>query len=95
MSRPLAKEDSVEEELVRRVRALGGRCEKMRMQGKRGFPDRLVILPGGRIHLVETKRPVGGVLSPHQISLHAIYKTLGVEVAICRNSADIDRLLSP
>jgi hypothetical protein len=52
-------------------------------------------LPGGRIHLVETKRPVGGVLSPHQISLHAIYKTLGVEVAICRNSADIDRLLSP
>jgi hypothetical protein len=53
----------------------------------------LVILPGGRIHLVETKRPVGGRLLPHQISLHAIYKALGVEVAICRNSADIDSLL--
>jgi hypothetical protein len=54
----------------------------------------LVILPGGRIHLVETKRPVGGRLLPHQISLHAIYKALGVAVVICRNSADIDALLS-
>jgi hypothetical protein len=93
MSRPLPKEDSVEEILVRRVRALGGRCEKMSMQGRRGFPDRLVILPGGRIYLVETKRPVGGRLSPHQISLHAIYKALGVPVVIARNSADIDNLL--
>jgi hypothetical protein len=94
MSRPLAKEDSVEELLVRRVRALGGRCEKMAMKGRRGFPDRLVILPGGRIHLVETKRPVGGRLLPHQISLHAIYKALGATVAVVRNSEDIDRLLS-
>jgi hypothetical protein len=93
MSRPLAKEDSVEEELVRRVRALGGRCEKMAMQGRRGFPDRLVVLPGGRIYLVECKRPVGGRLSPHQISLHAAYEALGVRIAICRNSADIDNLL--
>ena len=93
MSRPLVKENSVEQELVKRVRALGGRCEKMALQGRRGFPDRLVILPGGRVHLVETKRPVGGRLSPHQISLHAIYKALGVAVVICRNSADIDDLL--
>lgn len=93
MSRPLAKEDSVEELLVRRVRALGGRCEKMALQGRRGFPDRLVILPGGRMILCECKRPAGGRLSPHQISLHAIYKTLGVAVAVVRNSADIDQLL--
>jgi len=93
MSRPLVKENSVEQELVKRVRALGGRCEKMALQGRRGFPDRLVILPGGRMILCECKRPVGGRLSPHQISLHAIYKTLGVRIVICRNSADIDNLL--
>ena len=94
MSRPLPKEDSVEEELVRRVRSMGGRCEKMAMQGRRGFPDRLVVLPGGRMILCECKRPVGGRLSPHQISLHAAYEALGVRIAIVRNSADIDALLS-
>jgi hypothetical protein len=89
------RENSVEEELVRRVRALGGRCEKMSMKGRRGFFDRLVVLPGGVIWFVECKKPVGGVLSPHQISLHAAYKALGVDrVAIIKNSEDIDRLLS-
>jgi hypothetical protein len=94
MSRPLPKEDSVEEELVRRVRALGGRCEKMAMKGRRGFFDRLVVLPG-RVIFVECKRPVGGRLSPHQISLHAQYRALGATVAVVRNSEDIDCLLSP
>jgi hypothetical protein len=94
MSRPLAKEDSVEELLVRRVRALGGRCEKMAMKGRRGFFDRLVVLPGNRVIFVECKRPVGGRLSPHQISLHATYKALGAVTCVVKNSVDIDALLS-
>jgi hypothetical protein len=89
-----SREDTVEEQLVRRVRAMGGRCEKMAMKGRRGFFDRLVVLPGARIFFCECKRPVGGRLSPHQISLHEVYRTLGVEVRIIRNSEDIDKLLS-
>jgi hypothetical protein len=87
------REDTVEEELVRRVRALGGRCEKMSMKGRRGFPDRLVVLPG-RMVLCECKRPVGGRLSPHQMSLHSVYRSLGAAIVILKNSADIDLLLS-
>jgi hypothetical protein len=86
------REDTVEEELVRRVRALGGRCEKMSMKGRRGFFDRLVVLPG-RIVFCECKRPIGGRLSPHQISLHAAYKALGAVTCIISQSADIDDLL--
>jgi hypothetical protein len=86
------REDTVEEELVRRVRALGGRCEKMSMKGRRGFFDRLVVLPG-RVVFCECKRPIGGVFSPHQIQLHAAYKALGAAIAILQNSADIDNLL--
>jgi hypothetical protein len=89
-----SKEHTVEEQLIRRVKALGGRCEKMSMKGRRGFFDRLVVLPGGRVAFCETKRPVGGVLSPHQIQLHDAYRALDVEVWIIRNSADIDTLLS-
>ena len=88
------RENSVEEELVRRVRALGGRCEKMAMKGRRGFFDRLVVLHGGRIVFCECKRPLGGVLSPHQISLHEHYRVLGAEVALIKKSEDIDQLLS-
>jgi hypothetical protein len=88
------RENSIEEELVRRVRALGGRCEKMSMKGRRGFFDRLVVLQGGRVVFCECKRPLGGVLSPHQISLHEHYRVLGAEVALIKKSEDIDLLLS-
>ena len=91
VSSPL--EQAVETELVKRVRAAGGRCEKVTVLGNRGFFDRLVVLPG-RVIFVECKRPKGGRLSVHQIERHRRYKALGAAIAIVTNSADIDRLMS-
>ena len=87
------RESAVETELVRRVRALGGRAEKVVVLGSRGFFDRLLVLPGGRVIFAECKRPKGGRLSAHQIERVRIYIALGAVVAIVENSADIDRLL--
>ena len=56
------KESVVETELVKRVRAIGGICEKTRVIGRRGLLDRVVVLPGNRVVFVELKRPVGGRL---------------------------------
>jgi hypothetical protein len=89
-----SREDTVEEQLVRRVRALGGICEKTRVIGRRGFFDRVVVLPGGRVVFCECKRPVGGRLSPHQIQRIAQYEALGAEVRVIHNVEDIDKLLS-
>lgn len=93
-----SKEHTVEEQLLRRVRAMGGICEKTRVIGRRGFFDRVVVLPNGmgsgRVIFVECKRPVGGRLSVHQIQRHAAYRALGAEVALVLSTADIDRLLS-
>jgi len=86
-------ENLIEAELVVRVHAIGGVCEKMQAIGRRGFFDRIVVLPGGRIVFVELKRHSGGRVSPHQRDTHARYRALGVEVAIVRKSGDIDRLL--
>jgi hypothetical protein len=86
-------ENSVENELVKRVKAIGGRAEKVIALGRRGFFDRLVVLPGGRIIFVECKRPRGGIVSPNQILLHDAYRKLGVVIAIVRNSEDIDQLI--
>jgi hypothetical protein len=94
------KEATIERELVRRVEALGGVCEKVMCVGKRGFFDRLIILPvdqwsrGPRIIFAELKRPKRGRIAPHQQWYHDHYKALGVEVYFVRNSADIDRLLA-
>jgi len=88
------RESAVEAELRRRVTERGGMCEKIMVIGQRGFPDRLVVLPGPRVIFVELKRPRGGRLSPHQREYIARFEALGVAVAVVRNSADIDRLLT-
>lgn len=41
--------------LTRQVKALGGRSYKWVSPGCSGVPDRIVILPGGRVVLVELK----------------------------------------
>ena len=87
------KESAVERELARRVHALGGRCEKVTVIGSRGFFDRIVVLPGGRIFWVEVKRPRGGKLSEHQKKYRDVYTALGVVVVLIKNSADIDAML--
>jgi hypothetical protein len=92
MVKPL--ESRVETELVMRVRAAGGIAEKVTVIGRRGFFDRLVVLPYGGVFFVECKRPVTGRMSAHQIERHRRYKALGAAVVIVLSSADIDQLLA-
>jgi hypothetical protein len=93
MTVKLRIESDVEKELITRVKAAGGVAEKVTVLGRRGFFDRLVVLPLGRVIFVELKKPEGGRLSPHQIQRHAVYRALGVEIRLIRHSKDIDRLL--
>jgi hypothetical protein len=88
------KESEIERELVAVVHGRGGVCEKIMCVGKRGFFDRLIILPGGRIIFAEIKRPRGGRISPHQRQYYDTLRTLGVEACFVRNSEDIVALLS-
>lgn len=90
----IVKEAPVERALIAAVKARGGVCEKVVVVGKRGFFDRLIVLPGGRIIFCELKRPRRGRIAPHQMEYHKQYKALGVEVYFARNAADIDRLLA-
>ena len=87
------KENVIEAELVRRVNALGGRCDKVKVIGQRGFFDRLILLPAGRIIFAELKRPKGGRMTEHQRQYRRNYAALGAVVAVVKTSADIDALL--
>lgn len=49
------REKQVEQALVKAVKASGGICPKFVSPGLSGVPDRLVLLPNGRIGFVEVK----------------------------------------
>lgn len=53
-----------------------------------GIPDRLVILPGGRMFLIELKAD-GGRLSPIQRELHARIAKLGVTVIVLTGRTEV------
>lgn len=80
-------EKDVEAALVRRVKALGGLCEKFTSPGRRSVPDRLVTMPDGQIIFVELKRP-GGKPTEAQLKDHAKRRELGCDVRVIDNLED-------
>ena len=51
------REKDVEQKLVKAVKLAGGLCIKFTSPGFDGAPDRLVLLPFGRIAFIELKVP--------------------------------------
>lgn len=73
------RENEVERYLKRRVEAEGGKCWKWVSPGRRGVPDRIVLLPGGRVLFVELKAP-GQTERPDQVRVQDILRDLGCVV---------------
>lgn len=78
------KESEIEQHLKRLALQAGGRSYKWASPGVRGVPDQIVMLPGGKLCLVEIKRP-GGVPTVQQCLRHKELAALGqrVEVVSC------------
>lgn len=75
------RENAVEANICRQVKALGGVAWKWISPGRQGVPDRICILPGGRIIFVELKRPGrGDGRSPAQKKVFGILERLGCMV---------------
>lgn len=68
------RESKIEKALVKAVREAGGEIRKLAWVGRRGAPDRLVMLPGRRPILVELKAPTGR-LSKLQDREHEVLRT--------------------
>ncbi|GHU77032.1 hypothetical protein AGMMS49992_23820 [Clostridia bacterium] len=81
MNTKLPLESMVEKTLRNYVEKAGGLCIKLPPTAKAGIPDRLVILPGGRIIFVEVKRDYGS-LSRSQVECHRQLESLGCEVKV-------------
>lgn len=80
-------EATLEDKFRLAVRRLGGRTHKM-MPATKGMPDRLVLLPGGRIYLVELKTETGSV-SPRQRLWHEQAAEVGTLVHVIYGQAGV------
>ncbi|HCI73682.1 MAG TPA: nuclease [Lachnospiraceae bacterium] len=72
-------EKEVEEKLVRMARMKGGHAWKFVSPGMSGVPDRIVLMPGGRMAFVEVKRP-GEKMRPLQLRRKRQIEALGFRV---------------
>jgi hypothetical protein len=90
--RPVRERD-VERHLVKRVEALGGEVRKAQWIGRRGAPDRRVMLPGRLPTWVELKAP-GEVAEPHQVREHNRMRRLGELVEVLDSVEAVDAWLA-
>lgn len=88
----LKLEKEIERRLTAMVRSHGGLCLKWVCPGWSGVPDRILLLPGGRVVFVETKRPKGGKVSELQRWWQSRLTKLGFYAFFVSTYQDIDAL---
>lgn len=82
-------EKEIESKLREMVEAAGGMCLKWVCPGWAGVPDRIVLLPGGRIVFVELKRPKGGNVASRQKWWGEKLRGLGFRWWLIKDEADL------
>ena len=92
MNKSDKKEKYIEQRLVKNVKAAGGICPKLVSSGMDGMPDRMALLPGGRIGFVEVKAP-GKEPRPLQKLRHETLKGLGFKVFILDDPEQIPDII--
>jgi hypothetical protein len=86
------REREIEEHLRDQVRAAGGRAYKWVSPGNNGVPDRIVMLPGGRVAFVELKAP-GNKPTKLQLAQHRTITKMGLPVAVVDSKEGVADLI--
>ncbi len=85
-------EKEIERKLVQAVKAWGGIAPKLSSPGFAGLPDRMVLLPGGKIGFVEVKAP-GRKPRELQLSRHKLLRRLGFKVYVLDDISQIPQII--
>jgi hypothetical protein len=86
-------ESSVEAYLKAQVEKRGGWCVKFVPFYQAGLPDRICFLPGGRIHLVELKRPKTTRLRHAQERVRERLAALHIDVQVINSRELVDQYI--
>jgi len=86
------RERDIEAYLREKVKQLGGIAYKFVSPGNAGVPDRLVLLPGGRVVFVELKAP-GRQPTPLQLRQQQRIRDLGFTVLVIDSKEEVDEFI--
>lgn len=87
------RESELEKRFCRLVACAGGKAYKFTSPGNAGVPDRMVILPGGRVGFIELKRP-GEEPRKLQRVRQAELEKLGCYVAVVDSAERAEAVIS-
>ena len=87
------REKAIEAKLVQAVKSMGGLAPKFTSPGLDGVPDRLVLLPGGKMAFIELKAP-DKALRPLQVRRKSQLESLGFSVYCIDRPEEIGGILS-
>jgi len=93
VSRNQPSERDIERRLVNQAKKMGGQALKWVSPGQAGVPDRIVLLPGGRVVFVELKAP-GKKLAPLQERVIERLRGLGFDVRVIDSKEGVDALFA-
>ena len=82
-------EKHIEAALVKKVKSLGGMANKFCSPMARSVPDRIVLLPHGKVIFCELKRP-GGKPTENQLRDHAKRRALGCDVRVIDSMEQVE-----
>lgn len=85
------REAGTERKIVSAIKSKGGLCLKWVSPGFTGVPDRIAVLPGGRVLFIEVKRPDHkGRLAERQKRVGDLLRMLGCTVITAESLEDLD-----
>ena len=93
------RESIIEKHLVRRVKELGGEVRKVKWIGRRGAPDRLVMLPphayidDAHCCIWVELKATGIKPEPHQLREHKRMRKMGQRVVVIDSIEGVEELL--
>lgn len=86
------REKTIEQNFREAVKNAGGLALKFTSPGWDGMPDRLALLPGGRMAFVEVKAP-GKKPRPLQLARHRTLRQLGFRVYVLDDKEQIGGII--
>ena len=86
-------ESSIEKYLSQKVKELKGMCIKFNSLSLNGLPDRIILLPNGRIYFVELKSPKKQ-LRPLQKAVCRRLEKLGFKPFVIDNKGKVDEFIT-
>ena len=86
------REKTIEQKLREAVKKRGGIAPKFVSPSFYGMPDRIILLPQGRMAFVEVKAP-GEKPRPLQLAKHEALKRLGFRVYVLDSEEQIGEIL--